>query len=108
MDVLRSVRAFVALALLATILMVVGPFFSGPSAADSQHQASMATSLPGSMDCEMCPKADMALTGCPQMICQLAANEMSVVYLVAEAMRYEPAAMVHPAEWHTVPPVSPG
>ena len=57
----------------------------------------------------MCPKADMALAGCLQMTCQIATGETDYIhFIVTDTIRYAPSAVIHPAEWHTVPPVSPG
>lgn len=109
MSSLRSVWAFAVVAIFAMILAAFAPFSASAPMAGSQDQSYHMASLPSTMDCEMCPKADMALAGCLQMTCQIAAGETdNAHFVVTETIRYAPSAMIRPAEWHTVPPVSPG
>jgi hypothetical protein len=91
------------------ILAAFAPFSPSTQMTGPQDQSHHMASLPSAMDCAMCPKAGMALAGCLQMTCQIAAGETDYVhFVVTDAIGYAPIAMNHPAEWHTVPPVSPG
>ncbi|WP_119388872.1 hypothetical protein [Taklimakanibacter lacteus] len=109
MSSLRSFRVFAVVAIIAMILAVFAPFAAAPQAGGSENQSRQIAAQPRMMDCEMCPKADMALTGCPQMTCQMATAEMSIAHIVmSEKVRYATVAATRPSEWLTVPPVSPG
>jgi len=109
MSSLRRAWAFAVVAIFAMILAAFAPFSASAPMAGPQDQSYQIASLPSTMGCEMCPKADMALAGCLQMTCQIAAGETDYVhFVVTEAIRYAPSVVIHPAEWHTVPPVSPG
>ena len=109
MSSLRSAWAFAVVAIFAMILAAFAPFSASAQMVGPQDQGYHMASLPSTMDCEMCPKAGMALAGCLQMTCQIAAGETDFVhFVVTEAIRYAPDAPIRPAEWHTVPPVSPG
>lgn len=109
MSSLRSVWAFAVVAIFAMILTVFAPFSAPAQMVGPQDQNSYIASLPSAMDCETCPKADMALAGCQHMTCQIAARETDDVHFaVTEAIRYAPTSVTPPAQWHTVPPVSPG
>lgn len=109
MSSLRRVSAFAIVAIFAMILAAFAPFSASAQMAGPQDQSYHMVSPPSTMDCDMCPKADMALTSCLQMTCQIAAGETDYVhFVVIEALRFAPSAMISPAEWYTVPPVSPG
>jgi hypothetical protein len=109
MDCLRSVRAFAIMAIIAMIFAAVAPFSAMTPMVRHMELSPVAASMPGPTDCDMCPKADMALAGCAQASCQMAAVETDFSHiLVTEAVRYRPATVISPAEWNTVPPVSPG
>jgi hypothetical protein len=105
----RSVWAFAVVAIFAMILAVFAPFSFPAHMVGPQEQNSYMASMPSAMDCETCPKADMALAGCQQMTCQIAAGETDDVHFaVTEAIRYASTSVTRLAQWHTVPPVSPG
>ena len=109
MSSLRSAWAFAVVAIFAMILAAFAPLSGSTQMSGPQDQSHHMASLPSAMDCEMCPKADMALAGCLQMTCQIATGETDYVHFIAtETIRYAPSTVIHPAEWHTVPPVSPG
>jgi hypothetical protein len=107
MRLLRSARALSVIALFAMIVTIVAPF-APPTPMAGHDRSFVAASLPSTMDCDACPKA-MALGGCLQVNCQMAATETEYSHpIIAEAISYAPLAMTPPAEWHIVPPVSPG
>lgn len=57
----------------------------------------------------MCSKADMAVTGCMQMLCGLAAVETKAdPSAMTGRSRYAPMLVIAPAGRNTIPPVSPG
>jgi hypothetical protein len=108
MALLRSARALAVIAIFAMILAVAAPFSIATEMVGHADQSHAAASLPGTMDCETCPKA-MAPGGCMQMTCQMVVPASEYIHLiVTAAIRYAPAAVIAPAEWHIVPPVSPG
>ena len=109
MSSLRSIWAFAVVAIFAMIIAALAPISASARMAGAQDQSDHMVSLPSTMDCEMCPKAGMALAGCLQMTCQIAAGETDYVhFVVTETIRFASTAVINPAEWHTVPPVSPG
>lgn len=109
MGSLRSARVFVVLAILAMALAVISPFSAMTQMAGPMTEGPVAVSPSHAMDCDMCPKADMALAGCAQASCQMMAGEVDYVHFpVTEPIRYILAAAWPPAEWHMAPPVSPG
>lgn len=91
------------------MLAAFAPFSAPAQMARPQDQSHQIASQPSAMDCEMCPKVDMALAGCLQMTCQIGAGETDYAhFIVTETIRYTSNAVIRPAEWHSVPPVSPG
>lgn len=109
MSSLRSFRVLAVVAIIAMILAVFAPFALAPQMGGSENQSHQMAAQPRMMDCEVCPKADMALTGCPQMACQMATAETSIAHTVmSEKVLYATVAVTRPSEWLTVPPVSPG
>jgi hypothetical protein len=109
MDALRPVRFLAIIAIFAMILAALAPLSTAAQMASQAEQGYAMASPSGAMDCTTCPKADMALAGCQQLTCQIAAAEMDLAhFMTSEHIRYRLAAVVLPAEWHTVPPVSPG
>ncbi len=106
---MRSVHIFVAVAVLAMVLAIVSPFSAVTQVVGSMAEGPVAASPSHTMDCEMCPKADMALAACTQVSCQMMASEVDYIHVfVTEPVRYILGTARHPAEWHTAPPVSPG
>jgi len=108
MKTLRSWRILAVVALLATIVMAFAPFSAVMRVGSSKDQGFMQSSLDGSVTCKPCPKANMALTSCQQITCQLAPDTSYIHFVATAPLRYAPVTMTRPAEWHTVPPVSPG
>lgn len=109
MDSLRSVRFLAIVAIFAMFLAAIAPFSTAVQmAGDADQSFAMATPT-GLMDCKTCPKADMALSGCVQMACQVATIAASAHLSRATLLvRYRLAIATPPPDWHTVPPVSPG
>jgi hypothetical protein len=107
MAILHSVRAAAVIAIFAMMLAVIAPF-SAAIQMTGHDQSSVTASLASPMDCDTCPKA-MAPGACMQMNCPMTATETEYSHsIVAEAISYSLLAMMPPAEWHIVPPVSPG
>lgn len=104
MTLLRSMRRFTVVAVFAALLTAFGGMVpaSGPAQGNSTEA--------GMVDCGMCPGGDpMMVASCLQLICGLPAMEadMRLVSAIGPA-RYARAVVSVPAEWHTIPPVSPG
>ena len=109
MDGLRSIRFLALITIFAMILAAIGPLSNAAQITGQAEQGHAMVSPTSMMDCKACPKADMTLAGCLQMACQIAAAEIDLSHLTtSEQIRYRLAAVTRPAEWHRVPPVSPG
>jgi hypothetical protein len=109
MNVLRSARFLAVIAIFAMILGAISPLSNAVQMMGQAEQDHAMANPTGMMDCKACPAADMTLAGCLQMTCQIAAAEMSFSHsMTSEPIHYKLAAVTRPAEWHTVPPVSPG
>ena len=109
MDGLRSIRFLALIAIFAMILAAIAPLSNASQMMGQAEQGHAMATPTGMMDCNACPKADMTLAGCLQMTCQIAAAEIDLSHLTtSEQIRYWLAAVTRPAEWHRVPPVSPG
>jgi hypothetical protein len=71
--------------------------------------STVTASARAAMDCVMCPKANMASSSCTQANCQVASIETEFIRVpVTEPIDYRLTTVTRPAEWQTVPPVSPG
>src|SRR5262245_46377328 len=67
---MQPARHIAVIAIIAMILGIFLPFVSVSQMSDPQRP-DIAT-LHGAMNCDSCSKADMMLTGCTQMSCQIA------------------------------------
>ena len=109
MDDLRSIRFLAVIAIFAMMLAAISPLSNAAQLTSQAEQTHAMATTTGMMDFKACPKADMTLAGCLQMACQIAAAEIDLSHLTtSEQIRYRLAAETRPAEWHRVPPVSPG
>lgn len=101
----RSMRVFMAVAILAAVLMIFMPFANLVSGGTSGNSAEMSAMS----DCGTCPKSDMVMVNCAQAMCGLPAIEASgPAPLAAAPVRYGAVFMNIPNGRHTIPPVSPG
>ncbi|MFZ5675378.1 MAG: hypothetical protein ACOZAM_20670 [Pseudomonadota bacterium] len=101
----RSMRVFMAVAILAAVFMIFAPFANLVSA-DAARSGPEMSAMDG---CGMCPKSDMAMVNCAQVQCGLLALEASAAAPLALApVRHVAAATRIPSGRHTIPPVSPG
>lgn len=109
MATIRSFRLLAVVAVLAMLLAVFAPLTTMMEMTSEGGHGITVTSLPSTMDCDACPKGSMAFAGCGQMCCQFAAPIVDDSHVfVTESVRYASVSIRRPAEWHTVPPVSPG
>ena len=101
----RSMRVFMAVAILSAVLMILAPFANLVSAAAPRS----GQEISAMDDCGMCPTSDMPMVNCAQTLCGLPALEAAGPAPLAIApVRYGAVFMSIPLGHHTIPPVSPG
>lgn len=101
----RSMRVFMAVAIVAAVLLIFAPFANLISAEVPRN----GPEISAMDDCGMCPKSDMVMVNCVQVSCGLPAMVASGPAPLALApLRYDAVFMSIPRGLHMIPPVSPG
>ena len=101
MSLLRSIRAFAAIAICALVFVTFAPL--------AQSLANDGAGRAPSMACQTCNHPDMAFTGCIQTVCPIIVKQSDIDHhAVFEPVRYAAVLAMPLHGWLTEPPVPPG